>query len=106
MALDGTLTKISQVDVADREQLVVDITGPSQYDAAAGGEPVLPSFFPFRTGGVLLETVGGQALDAQDGFVSYDPVGAFLQFYDADGVEVLNDVDKSGTTYRLTVNGR
>ena len=104
MALDGTLTTISKQDLADREQLVLDMQGPSSYTAA--GEAVLPSDFPFRTGGVELESVAGNAADAADGFASLDPASAKLRFYDANGVEVAGAVDLSAFTYRLIVLGR
>lgn len=103
MPLDGTLTKISQQDVADREQLVVDLQGPSSY--ANGGEAVLPSFFPFRTGGVVLETAAGK----DDGTVAeckFDPTDSTLKFFDANGVEEVDTTNLSGNTYRLTVLGR
>jgi len=103
--LDGTQTKISQVDVADRETLIVDLQGPSSYDAAGGGEAVLPSQFPFRTGGILIETVEGND-DSTLASCKYDPSNATLKFYTAAGVEEVNTTDLSANTYRLTVSGR
>lgn len=104
MSLDGTLTKISQIDVADREQLVVDLQGPSSY--VNGGEPVLPSFFPFRTGGILLESVEGFSDDGLTGQVQFDAQNSALIFLTAAGVEEVDTADLSGNTYRLKVSGR
>ncbi len=105
MALDGTLTYVSKQDIADREQLILDLQGPSEYDAAAGGEIILPSFFNFRTGGILIETAQGKAEDSVAS-CKFDPANSSLKFFDVDGVEEADDADLSANTYRLTVFGR
>ena len=105
MALDGTLTKVDSLDVADREQLVLDLQGPSSYDQAGGGEVILPEFFPFRTGGLLVDTAEGKD-DSTLASCKYDPSNASLKFYTLAGAEEANAADLSTNSYRLTVLGR
>ena len=108
MALDGTLTRVTPLgsgDVADREHLTFDLQGPSDYDQAGGGESILASFFPFRTGGLSIENVEGKD-DSTLASCKFDPSNDTLKFYTAGGAEEANNADLSGNSYRLTVVGR
>ncbi len=103
MALDGTITKVSALDVGDKEQLVVDLQGPSSY--TNGGEAFLPSLFPFRTGGLSVDTAEGKDDDTLAS-AKLDPTAGTLNFFAADGTEELNLANLSGNSYRLSVLGR
>lgn len=104
MALDGSVTLVQQIDVGDREKLLVDLVGPSSY--ANGGEAVTPDFFPFRTGGIVIEDVQGWVNDGETGQVQFDAAGQTLKFLTPAGAEEANTTDLSGNTYRLEVVGR
>jgi len=102
MALDGTLTKISSQDIADAEQLVIDLQGPSSY--AVGGEDLLPAL-PFRCN-LQIDTAEGKALDPANGYAKWDAATGTLKFYTALDVEQADTTDLSADTYRLSVLGR
>ena len=103
MALDGTITKVSAQDIADREHLTLDLQGPSSY--ANGGEAILPSAFTFRTGGLLIDTAEGKD-DDTTAQAKYDPTAGTLNFFAVGGAEEANLADLSANSYRLTVVGR
>lgn len=45
----------SKLDVADREEILLDITFDSSYPA--GGEALVPTDLPFRTGGIQIDNI-------------------------------------------------
>ena len=92
-----------KLDVADAEELLVDLTGPASY--TTGGEDLTAADLPFRAG-TRVDWVKGRSASG-DFWLLHDRAGSKLQvFVAATGVEVAGAVDLSAETFAARVLGR
>ncbi len=98
-----TISKVDQVDVGLKEELVLDITGDASYPA--GGYPVTIADFPFRVGQAL-DHLHGRTADGSGRTVEYDTANAKLLWREPAGAEVAALTDLSAVTVRCRALGR
>jgi len=97
-----TVLKTKQLDVADREQLMLDVTGDGSY--TTGGYDFLPANCGFRSGGLSIDYVEGKAPSGRS--LRYSKATNKLLWIEPNGTEVANAVDLSAEVARALVIGR
>lgn len=96
-----TITKVHGLDVADREELVLDMTGDGSY--VTGGYDLTPADLPMRCG-IEIDHVEGKAPSGRS--LRYDKANAKVLWIEPNGTEVANATDLSGETARARLLGR
>ena len=100
LTIDPTPTKI---DVADREELALDLTGDASYPA--GGYDLTAETLPLRCG-ILIDTVDGRSEDGSL-FLVWDEANSKVKIHQvSDGAEVAGATDLSAQTFKARILGR
>lgn len=102
LTIDPNPTKL---DVANREELALSLTGDAAYPQATGGYDFGPGLLPFRVGNRIDSVLGSSESGAY--YLVHDEANAKLKvFQHADGAEVADGFDLSAEVFSARVLGR